>query len=231
MSMRKGFSLVELSIVLAIIGLLTGGILAGQSLIKGGKIRGTISELQQVQVAAANYVAKYDAFPGDQKDAFSYFGTSCAATAAACNGGGDGLVNDWTYEYHNFWVHLRNAGLLNMTAATDSASRMKTKIDNAVLYAFEDGYYWNGPNRNAVIFTRLGTQGASWQEGGLIPENAWQIDKKIDDGFAQNGGFRGFNGLDDASGGTTETCLTAAPYEYVVSNSTTQTCWSLYMID
>ncbi len=42
--MRHGFSLVELSIVLVILGLLTGGILTGQNLIHAAELRSVTTE-------------------------------------------------------------------------------------------------------------------------------------------------------------------------------------------
>ena len=49
--MRQGFSLVELSIVLVILGLLTGGILAGQSLIRAAELRAVTTEYQRYTAA------------------------------------------------------------------------------------------------------------------------------------------------------------------------------------
>ena len=49
--MRSAFSLVELSIVLVILGLLTGGILTGQSLIRAAELRSVTSQMQQYRVA------------------------------------------------------------------------------------------------------------------------------------------------------------------------------------
>ena len=63
--MEKGFTLVELSIVLVIIGLLIGGILVGQSLIESAKINRFLSELQQYEIATIQFHRKFKKYPGD----------------------------------------------------------------------------------------------------------------------------------------------------------------------
>lgn len=57
--MKKGFTLVELSIVLVIIGLLIGGILVGQSLIDSAKISSQARQLQQFDSAAILFKSKF----------------------------------------------------------------------------------------------------------------------------------------------------------------------------
>src|SRR5690606_1501704 len=79
--MKAGFSLVELSIVLVILGLLTGGILGGQSLIKAAELRSVATERQQWQIAINSFKGKYRALPGDMPNATAFWGV-------AANGGG-----------------------------------------------------------------------------------------------------------------------------------------------
>lgn len=124
--MQKGFSLVELSIVLVILGLLTGGILTGQSLIRASELRSITTQHQQIVAAARAFRDKYFALPGDMTNATSFWGAatcpgtlgSTTITVTTCNGDGDGLI-DWgsssaTTSYENFrmWQQLANAGLL-----------------------------------------------------------------------------------------------------------------------
>ena len=63
--MNKGFTLVELSIVLVIIGLLTGGILVAQSLIDTAKIQSQIKQVQQLDIAYYGFESRYRQIPGD----------------------------------------------------------------------------------------------------------------------------------------------------------------------
>ena len=85
--MRLAFSLVELSIVLVILGLLTGGILTGQSLIRAAEMRSIVTELQRYQTAARSFQDKYFALPGDMRNATDFWGApgnnlaNCPATA------------------------------------------------------------------------------------------------------------------------------------------------------
>lgn len=125
--MNRGFSLVELSIVLVILGLLTGGILAGQSLIRAAELRSVSTDLSRYMASINTFRDKYFAYPGDMATATKFwtnvagnasdnYTTSCSTTgstnAATCNGNGDGMVADGNYEMFRFWQHLANAGLI-----------------------------------------------------------------------------------------------------------------------
>ncbi len=62
---KSAFSLIELSIVLIIIGLLIAGITGGASLIKNSELRSAISEARGYQVAVNGFYSLYNQLPGD----------------------------------------------------------------------------------------------------------------------------------------------------------------------
>lgn len=127
--MRHGFSLVELSIVLVILGLLTGGILAGQSLIRAAELRSVTAELNRYYSATQSFRDKYMSIPGDFRDATRFWGryvnaahcvtNSSAAVAAtgSCDGDGDGIIEagssaSQSGEFLQFWRQLALAGMI-----------------------------------------------------------------------------------------------------------------------
>jgi type II secretory pathway pseudopilin PulG len=61
----KSFSLIEISIVLIIIGLLVGSIVGSASLIKTARLRAVISEANKYKIAINAYRVSQDALPGD----------------------------------------------------------------------------------------------------------------------------------------------------------------------
>tara|TARA_B100001179_G_scaffold200779_1_gene161461 strand:- start:184 stop:984 length:801 start_codon:yes stop_codon:yes gene_type:complete len=129
---EKAFSLVELSIVLVILGLLTGGILTGQSLIRAAELRSVTTQVQQIKTAALTFRDKYFALPGDMKNATDFWknanignvggectapGTDTGSGTQTCNGNGDGQIKEATttatgFEAFRAWQHLANAGLI-----------------------------------------------------------------------------------------------------------------------
>jgi prepilin-type N-terminal cleavage/methylation domain-containing protein len=62
---KKAFTLIELSIVLIIIGLLIVAITSGSSLIRNAKLRSITNEAKQYQVAVNSFFMKFDEYPGD----------------------------------------------------------------------------------------------------------------------------------------------------------------------
>lgn len=59
------FSLIELSIILVIIGLLVGGITGGVALVENAKVRSLMSEIRGWQQAVLVFVTRNDRLPGD----------------------------------------------------------------------------------------------------------------------------------------------------------------------
>ncbi len=130
----QGFTLIELSVVLVIIGGLVGGILVAQSLIRQSQISSIIVDMQRYTSAVKTFSEKYNALPGDMATATNYWGsqTTCPATnseatgasSATCNGDGNGQIYQWynaivstsaqNYsEMFYFWQHLTNAQLIS----------------------------------------------------------------------------------------------------------------------
>ncbi len=143
-----GFSLVELSIVLVILGLLTGGILGGQNLMHAAELRSIGKEYEQYTIAVNTFQDKYFALPGDMNNAHLFWGPAGGTTGAdaacygsatgtgteTCNGDGDGIVGMYNAaEYSEnfmFWQHLANAQLIEGQFTGIAGA---TNNDNAVL--------------------------------------------------------------------------------------------------
>ncbi|GAA0597519.1 prepilin-type N-terminal cleavage/methylation domain-containing protein [Caenispirillum bisanense] len=101
---QKGFTLIELSIVLVIIGLLVGGVIKGQELIKGSRQNNMMNAIQGYTAAVSNYQGTYRALPGDDS------GAQTRWTGTGANGNGNGLIS--AAERQTFWAHMRAAGLI-----------------------------------------------------------------------------------------------------------------------
>ena len=128
----RGFTLIEMSIVLVVIGLIVGGILVGQDLIRAAGVRATIAQIEKYNTAANTFRGKYGYLPGDIKDPdASMFGFQARGQYAG-EGDGDGLLegisdngpNDtdcegvFSGEQAMFWVDLSKAGLIDGTFNT-----------------------------------------------------------------------------------------------------------------
>jgi len=113
---HKGFTLVEIAIVLVIIGLLLGGILKGQEMITQAKIKNVIADFSGISAAYHGYQDRYRAIPGDDPNAATrWAGAAISATAGEPgNGRVQGKYNSGTAgdESRLWWDHLRRAGFV-----------------------------------------------------------------------------------------------------------------------
>jgi prepilin-type N-terminal cleavage/methylation domain-containing protein len=124
-STGRGFSLVELSIVLVILGLLIGGLLSGGALIKASQIRSQINQIQELSVAARTFRGKYLNLPGDVPEPIaSQLGFKSRGVLRG-QGDGNGILEGFragavpyaqyyaTGENLLFWTDLSKVGLIN----------------------------------------------------------------------------------------------------------------------
>ncbi|WP_010299091.1 prepilin-type N-terminal cleavage/methylation domain-containing protein [Candidatus Odyssella thessalonicensis] len=99
----RAFSLIEISIALIIIGLITAAVFKGQDLIETARVQATIEELNQVKLSILNYRDQFGQWPGNDSRARDHFGLGVTS------GSGDGTINQT--ESTQVWRHLKAAGL------------------------------------------------------------------------------------------------------------------------
>lgn len=206
-SPRRAFSLVELSIVLVILGLLVGGILGGKALIRASQLRTIVTQKDQWITAVNTFKGKYFMLPGDMNNAEQFWGTldpvdaTCKTTASTdtrtCNGDGDGQISATvrSHEILRAWQHLVSAGMIEgqyqgiFPATVDYTNILPpAKFGNVYWYLWTKGVQGASPGRFTIgdygtaLF--IGTPSALWQMGGfgLTPTELWNIDTKLDDG-------------------------------------------------
>lgn len=205
---QKGFTLVELAIVMIIIGLLIGGILKGQQLIENSRITSTIAQVKAVDVAVSTFRDVYEDFPGDMNDATARL-VGCNTTQCN-NGNGNSFLNilpgnaiaNTANEGVFFWTHLNAADLLGGMDGTNVVAWGSTMPATDLGGGFTAGY--------ARVRTNLAGTGnphdASFKQGhflsfrldpatsvsatsnlALTPSQAARLDRKMDDGSPVNG--------------------------------------------
>jgi prepilin-type N-terminal cleavage/methylation domain-containing protein len=205
---RYGFTLIELSIVLVILGLMTAGILAGKELIITAKLRAQIKQLESYNSAMRTFQSKYSCLPGDCVKAAN-FGFVARGTGRG-QGDGDGIMEGYSVwfgtngaglfetagENSVFWRDLSQAKLIPNGFSTadnnDYAGVGYASPRNYLPAGKIDGIYtyvWSYNNIN--YFGLSGVSGMGWSVPisvpGLRAIDAYGIDSKIDDGLPQSG--------------------------------------------
>lgn len=219
-SQSFAFSLVELSIVLVILGLLIGGVLSGQALIHAAELRRVVQERGQIVTAIQTFRDRYFDLPGDFTKATQFWGrqyndASCVTnsgsgvvTTGACDGDGNGRIDPQMStgfsEVAQLWLHLTRAGLINcgpISGQNVTGQDCFSKYPNmnwSLRYSSNAGGDPTmpdnlPPNQNVLIYGHEWGNGQAPISGGLPPPDAWNIDAKIDDGKPTTGAVQSNN--------------------------------------
>jgi prepilin-type N-terminal cleavage/methylation domain-containing protein len=226
-NLKHGFTLVEMSIVLVIIGLIVGSISLGQYLMNNARIRTVIKEFDNLYMAIQLFKEQYEALPGNFTRAGSFWTSATCANSAAtagCNGDGDHTI-DWGTsvsgeEHYRVWQHLSLAGFIegSFTGTNTKSDHYPSKFPNG-FYDMRWMYPYSGfAHKN---FLELGAwSGSSMDYALLTPNNAYNIDRKIDNGIANSGKIYGVDGMNVALSTCSYAWNTAGGLaSYTLSNS------------
>lgn len=233
MENRQGFTLFEISIVLAIVALIIGGIVVGRDMLRNAQINSVVKESSQFIQAIKNFQDKYRSLPGDFPTASSVWNTTV-------NGDGNGyIITQGTpatyYEQFTAWQQLSLANMIegfytgndggagttqNRTPGTNvPASQLQNAGWGLVSLTVDDinnnrcaniPYFTGDVPPNHVLW--LGGASVSpftcnVQAPALTAQEALILDKKIDDGLPGTGKI-----VVQSNGGGTECRSDGATY-------------------
>jgi len=255
-SKKSAFSLIELSIVLIIIGLLIAGITGGASLIKSSELRSVMGEARGYAVSVNSFYTQYDRYPGDSDTA--------VGSNSKCAGDRDNIIEylnststNSCSEGLDAWNDLKDIGAIDLaltltTSEVGDGASAKSTIGSMVPvtnvpgsktkgngWAFDNISVVDSVNQNYVVLTGVTVAGKTLlindattlnraAAPALSAPDALSIDSKIDDGTTNAGNIRGY---DANNSGTATGCRDTTASKYKVSNGTTKVCTLAFRVD
>jgi len=175
---NKGFTLVELAIVLVIIGIILGAVLKGQELINNAKMKRAYNQYREVLAAVYTYYDKYGKYPGDDNTASSRW-------SGVTDGNNNGLIDGLTLgcgagvttETCQAWLHMRLANILTgATTATDGTRAPSNAYGGSI----------------GIGYAAVQGLTTMWIAFDNVPGDVCQsLDQMYDDGVYNTGSIRG----------------------------------------
>lgn len=196
MKQQKGFTLVEMAIVLVIIGLLLGGVLKGQELIDNSRIKNAVNDIKGISAAYNGYLDRFQRLPGDDGPvatiqarggswqaavAGNNNGALNVPAAQALTGGGENGI---------FFRHLRHAGFISGDPALAGLAALPRNAFGGLVGVTDDAVFGLPAGGRYVCM------------GSIPGKAARSIDVTMDDGVPNTGSVRAIVGANNAAPNT-----------------------------
>ena len=253
---QYGFTLIEMSIVLAIIGLIVGGILKGSEVVNNGRLKMQVAQMDAIKAAIFTFQDQYTYLPGDYPTASAQLGFTAAAANAGANGDGNGTIgtrgsanpgaavlldtaDTLNTESVLVWAHLAAANLLQGVTLPANTALKAVVPGTALSYPgkMSGTFLWvanfnDQPSGIVGPMIRLQAQTGgplTAASGQAVREpDAYNLDRKYDDGSPITGSI-----LVGNSSSTTDCYQAGANAAYVLSTTgspNTNYCTLLWIV-
>jgi prepilin-type N-terminal cleavage/methylation domain-containing protein len=185
---QKGFTLVEIAIVLVIIGLLLGGILKGQELINSARVRNLADSTSGIQAAYFGFIDRYRRVPGDWDVTNAGNAIAGVITSGGNNNGRLDTTGDWG-EANALWEHISKAGFIsgaytgtNTEPNTNNGLTPLNPFNSPIIVARTDNYMDVTGGQPARLHLIIGRS--------TPVDIARELDTKLDDSNPETGNLR-----------------------------------------
>jgi prepilin-type N-terminal cleavage/methylation domain-containing protein len=208
LSSSRGFTLIEISIVMVVVALIIAGVIAGSILIRSAELRALGSQISELNAAIILFDQKYDCLPGDCRNADDLGFTVGSNIYNGTSGDGDGRIattainSEYIDEALLLRRQLQETNMMSGIVRRDNAGNWYTVLPMKGNPISADGRpgEW-GTNYMEPGDTNIGTPSLVQSSGHyhwatdsqgnaanvLTPEEAHDIDQKLDDGLPLSG--------------------------------------------
>lgn len=230
---QYGFTLIELMITILIIGLFISATIYGFNIAKQAQARALIQNITNYSTAIKRFQRTYNSLPGDYNNAYNTWPTKCVNSD--CNGNANSLI-EWSsttdqVESLRAWQHLYLAGLISSSYLGTTTIAGQSIIGVNIP---KSGWPYAGIELYVGATTFDGSTGNALQIAGfsnnsyasapiMTTQDAWNLDKKIDDSFGGSGILRAFDQ------GSNTTCVGSDNLTYNFS-ITGVSCYLRYLL-
>ncbi len=166
----RGYTLVELAIVLVIIGLLLAGVLKGQQLIQNARVKNVMQQVDGIRAAVFGFYDKYGVFPGDENNPNLPSGDTH-------NGNGDGRISN--SETDMLFEDLALSNYITGNYDGDGTDSLPKHAFGSNIWL-----YWTRPDNQSSYDHYFRLDNLPW-------DVALELDMKLDDGVYNTGTVRG----------------------------------------
>ena len=216
----KGFSFLELSIVMIVISLLMAAATSGQHILKKAQLHSRTKQLKGIESAVILFKEQYRSYPGDFSKAYNYFiyaDSEICGEKSDCNGNGNRKIEIGT-EKNNSEVY-RSIQHLELAELIKGDYSGEWGEDNYVIETSPEGNITPIYQENIGNILKYGSflskKGQTSDNGLFTPKELHKIDKKIDDGSPEKGDVRAIQAVDYNK----EKCINDKIYNFALTEN------------